>query len=190
MLPILISYNFTGTAIALIVPPNTEIIFCKNSLKDKYEQKTNGFGLPIFKKCQQWQTIISLDKLKSCWCLLKPHESLNTFGNNGRFQTFPLKRQYVRLAFGCLTTPNLFKCVAPNFIFEKKIMSNGYLYVGSHYSFISLTFEDSRFQIRQDHIDSRRGAIIVAENRQQFTIYICLQGNIEEYIRRNQETGK
>ena len=176
----------------VLVPSNTEIIFCgkaSNNITSADQQEINGFGLKIFKKAYRRITTFYLDRLSSKWLLLNPSEQLKTYRDCQIYKTILLKSHDVTLAFGSLVSPYHFKCADPKFFFQTNGNSPWNIFFAKRNSNISINIERVRYTLKREHIDIHRGVIIDVKSPCNFTIHVCLKGNLDEYASQNYRNG-
>ncbi|UJR10507.1 hypothetical protein I4U23_014710 [Adineta vaga] len=174
--------------VSIFIAPNTEVTFCTElSKEDLVERKTlNGFGLYVFKKTYRQPRHKSTKQLSSVWLLFNPCAELKNCRNNKRYDRIVFEQYTVTLVFGALTLPYVFQCAGPKFLYKKHRHSTWNIYFARHDSFITINMNNMVFKLKHDHIDMNRGVIIDTTTTSDFTLYVCLKNNLDEYISQNQ----
>jgi hypothetical protein len=173
----------------LLIPPKTEIVRCTQPNTSTDQGELNGFGLKIYKHTYLIATQISFNQLSSVWLLFNPSQELKMSRNDQIDNRIPLENHNVTLAFGSLISPYQFKCADLKFLFIKNYRSKWSIFFAKHNSFVSINMENSRFNLKRDHIDSNRGVIIDVKSGFSIIVHICLRGNLDEYTLQNREHG-
>jgi hypothetical protein len=182
----------------VIVPSDTEIVFCVKSLNEissenkntsTDQEEINGFGLKIFKKIYRRSRAFYLNQFSSIWLLLNPSEELKKSRNDQINNSISLKNHYVTLAFGSLISSSRFKCAEPKFLFQTNNRSIWKIFFAKYNSYIAINMEHLRFNLKREHIDSHRGVIINIQSIFNIIVHICLRGNLDEYVLQNQGNG-
>ena len=183
---------------AVLVPSGTEVVLYTessnrtsvgNSTTLADENEVNGFGLKVFKAIYSHTTRIYFNQLLSTWLLFKPSEQLKTFRDNQVDAKILLQNHNVTLAFGSLISPYEFKCAEERSCIQTNQFSKQNIFFAKRNSSISINIGCLRFQLKREHIDNHRGVIIDVKSIRHIIIYVCLKGNIDEYVWQSRENS-
>jgi hypothetical protein len=182
---------FIGDENVVLVPSGTDVFFCTESSNHipVEQEETNGFGLKIFKHTFSTELRFCLNQFSPIWLLFNASEELMASRNYQIDARVSLKNHTVTLHFGSLISPYQFKRAESKFCVQTYPYSSSSLFFAKCHSSISINIDNLRFQLKREHIDNHRGVIINGQSIRQFTISVCLKGNIDEYLCQNPEDG-
>jgi len=179
---------------SVLVRAGTEIVFCTSPSDDAasnentntsiVEKEMNGFGLIISRTVYHQNMTIHLNQLSSRWLLLDPSAKLKMSKYNQKPPRISLGQDNDTVAFGSLISPYQFKCAESGLFYNARN-----IYFANYNSFMAVNIDDSQFKLKPDHIDIKRGVVIDTKSPSNFTVYVCLRGNVDEYALPNRANG-
>lgn len=176
---------------AVFIPANSETTWCKASSADSNTQgERNGFGFCTHKRRfprKWWQ---KLEWLSTKWLLFNPSAQLKACRAPLQDASVPLNGHEVTLAFGFLASADKFQCVDAR---SRHASSDGRacsIFFGKENLSISINIGRSRFDLKREHVDLRRGVIIDRKSKHSLMLYVCLQNNLDEHVARSRPSGR